>query len=45
MYMDCTTDSSRLRGHTCVMEHTGVENEFGHNISVVSTLASNQGGS
>lgn len=41
MPMDPTMDGSRLCGHTCVMEHT--ENEFGHNISMVSVSASSQG--
>lgn len=41
MPMDHKMDGSRLCGHTCVMEH--VENEFGHNISMVSISASSQG--
>lgn len=37
-----TIDGSRFCGHICVLER--MENEFGHNISVVSVSASSQGG-
>lgn len=37
MSMDHTADGSCLWGHICVLEL--VENEFGHNISMVSVSA------
>lgn len=43
--MNRTMDGSCLHGRTCVTEHVDLENEFGHNVSVVPILASNQGGS